>query len=57
MNPVIRSLYLQEAGNSGGVGDVASNIGGLQQRDRLRGRKETLGAVVAKNGVQKSAEC
>ena len=39
------------------MGGVASNVGGLRQRYRLRGRREEPGAVVAENGGQKADEC
>ena len=44
-----RYLYLQDSGNSGGVGGVASYLGGLHQRDMLRGGREAPGAVVEAN--------
>ena len=42
---------------SGRVVGVASNLGGLRQGDRIRGRREAPGAVVASKGVHKAAEC
>ena len=45
------------AGSSGVVGGVVTNIGGLQQGDRLKGMGEAPGAVVAANGGQEAAEC
>ena len=35
---------------------VVSNLGGLCQIDRIRGRRETPGSMVAANGGQKAAE-
>ena len=56
-NPSPRIIYQQAAGNSGGVVDIASNIGGLLQGDSLRGSREAPEAVVAANGGQETAEC
>ena len=39
------------------MGGVVSNLGGLRQRDRLRGGREAPGVVVTENGGQKAAEC
>ena len=36
---------------------VATNTGGLLQGDRLIGRRETTGAVVAANGGQEVVQC
>ena len=56
-NPVPKSIHQQEAGNSGGVGGIATNLVGLQQGDWLRGTRETPGAVVATNSGQEAYEC
>ena len=39
------------------MGGVASYLGGMWQRDRLRGGREALGSMVEANIGHKSAEC
>ena len=55
-NPFPKSIHQQEAGNSGGVGGIATNLVGLQQGDWLRGTGEAPGAVVATKSGQEAYE-
>ena len=55
--PSSRSIYRQAEGNSGELGEVVSNIGGLRQGYKIRGRREAPEAMVAEKGGQEAAEC
>ena len=44
-------------GKSGGVGGAATNPGGLQQGDRIRGRGRAPGALLTANDGQEASKC
>ena len=43
-------LHLHELGDSGRVGGLTDYFRGILKGDRLRGKREALGAVVEANG-------